>query len=223
MMSIRKFLACFPDEQTCRNYLFSIRWPRGFICTKCGEMRYSVIKTRNVYECINCKTQTSLTSNTLMHRTKLPLRYWMVALYWVASGRRCSARRLGNTLKLQYRTARRLLNKIRYAMYNIESGPLFDFWDRQKRSAQQPIVRRAMQLMFRRARAFVRKHYGRVPKWRRPYYYCEYRFRSNNVHNPSQALMKLIINTCTTIYTLNEYGGFREPRRKPLSPEPLSA
>ncbi|PRX58019.1 hypothetical protein B0G52_13745, partial [Cohnella sp. SGD-V74] len=31
MASIRKFMALFPDEQSCRDYLFSLRWPRGFI------------------------------------------------------------------------------------------------------------------------------------------------------------------------------------------------
>lgn len=219
MMSIRRFMARFSDEQACRDFLFAVRWPRGFICTKCGDMRYCLIKTRNVYECSNCKTQTSLTSNTLMHRTRLPLRYWMVAFYWVASGRRCSARKLANTLKLQYRSAERLIHKIRLAMHKSESGPLFDFWNREKRSAQQPIVRRAMQLMFRRARSFVRKYYGRVPRWSRPYYYCEYRFRSNNAHHPSEALLKLITSTCSTIYTLNEYGRLREPRGPSLTSE----
>ncbi|MFC4599631.1 transposase, partial [Cohnella hongkongensis] len=62
-MSLRKFMALFPDEQACRDYLFAVRWPRGFICTKCGESKYCLIKTRNVYECAHCKTQTSITSN----------------------------------------------------------------------------------------------------------------------------------------------------------------
>ncbi|MFC4602064.1 transposase, partial [Cohnella hongkongensis] len=208
-MSIRKFMACFPDEPACRDFLFHVRWPRGFICTKCGEMRYCLIKTRNVYECANCKTQTSITANTLMHRTKLPLRCWMVAIFWVVSGRRCSARLLARTLKLQYRTARRLLHRIRLAMYKVESAPLFDFWNREKRSAQQPVVRRAMQLMFRKARSFTRRYYGRVSPWRRPYYFCEYRFRSTHAHNPSGAFMMLATSACATIYTHNEYGRLR--------------
>ncbi|MFC4599723.1 transposase [Cohnella hongkongensis] len=213
MASIRRFMAQFPDEQACRDYLFASRWPRGFICTKCGEMRYSLIKTRNVYECANCKTQTSITANTLMHRTKLPLRYWMVALYWVASGHRCSARRLAHALRIQHRTAARLLRKIRLAMHKSEFTPLLDFWKRENRSAQQPVVRRAMLGMCRKARAFIRDNYGpRVSKWNRLYYYYEYRFRSNNAHRPVAALSKLILGACTTIYTLNEYGRLREGR-----------
>ncbi|OXS56604.1 hypothetical protein B1A99_19975 [Cohnella sp. CIP 111063] len=212
MASIRKFMALFPNEQSCRDYLFAARWPRGFICTKCGEMRYCLIKTRNVYECANCKTQTSITSNTLMHRTKLPLRYWMVTLYWVASGQRCSARKLARTLQIQQRTADRLLRKVRLAMHKSEGTPMLDFWVREKRSAQQqPIVRRAMLMMYRKARSFIRKYYGkRVSNWNRLYYYYEYRFRNNNSHNQIEALSKLILGACTTIYTLNEYGMLRE-------------
>ncbi|MFB9278010.1 transposase [Cohnella cellulosilytica] len=217
MASIRKFMALFPDEQACRDYLFAARWPRGFICTKCGEMRYCLIKTRNVYECANCKTQTSITSNTLMHRTKLPLRYWMVALYWVASGFPCSARKLARTLRIQQRTADRLLRKIRLAMHKSERIPMLDFWRREKRSEQLPIVRRAMLLMYRKARAFIRKYYGkRVSKWNRLYYYYEYRFRSSNGYNPIASLSKLILSACTTIYTLNEYGMLRE-RKSPAA------
>ncbi|MFC4602065.1 transposase, partial [Cohnella hongkongensis] len=190
---------------------FAVRWPRGFICTKCGESKYCLIKTRNVYECAHCKTQTSITSNTLMHRTKLPLRFWMIAFYWVASGRRCSARRLALTLRIQHRTAARLLRKVRLAMHKSEHTALLDFWNREKRSAQLPIVRRAMLMMYRKARAFIRTYYGRrIPAWSRPYYYYEYRFRCNNAHAPVQALSSLILGACTTIYTLNEYGMLRE-------------
>ena len=217
MASIRKFMALFPDEQSCRDYLFSLRWPRGFICTKCGEMRYCLIKTRNVYECANCKTQTSITSNTLMHRTKLPLRYWMVALYWVASGQRCSARKLAQTLSIQQRRADRLLRKIRLAMHKSEPTLLLDFWSREKRSQQQPIVRRAMLKMHRSARAFIRRYYGRrVSKWNMLYYYYEYRFRSNYAHHFIETLSSLILASCTTIYSLNEYGMLRE--RKEVRP-----
>ncbi|RED65610.1 transposase [Cohnella lupini] len=35
-MSVGKFMARFPDEQACRDYIYQIRWPSGFICTKCS-------------------------------------------------------------------------------------------------------------------------------------------------------------------------------------------
>ena len=213
MIGVRQFMSRFPDEQACRDYLFQIRWPCGFICTKCGENRSCFIKSRQVYECANCKTQTSITSNTVMHRTRLPLRYWLLTFYWVASGERCSARKLSKTLKLHYRTALRLLHSVRYAMYRAEYAPMFEFWKPRREASRESVVKRARISLLRKARLFTRKYYGRVSKWRKEAYYYEYRFRNLNEHNPSSALIKLITSGCSTIYSLNEYGTLRAPRR----------
>lgn len=215
MMSVSAFMAQFPDERSCREFLFRVRWPRGFICTKCGEGKYCEIKTRNVYECANCKTQTSITSNTVMHRTKLPLRYWLLAFYWIASGKRVSARKLSNSLNLHYRTALRMLRTVRSAMYRAEYSTMFEFWKPGQRSSQESIVEKARTALLNKASAFIRKYYGRVSGSRLESYYYEYRFRNNNEHTPAAALLKLIESACSTIYSLNEYGMLRAPKKAP--------
>jgi hypothetical protein len=209
VMSITKFMERFPDEKSCRDYLFHIRWPRGFICTKCGESKYSVIKTRNLFECSHCRTQTSTTSGTVMHRTKLPLQYWLLTLYWVASGERCSARKISKTLKLQYRTALRLLRAVRYAMFRAEFDGLFAFWLPSKPSAPY-LLKKAQLRLLKKAEQFIRKYYRYVTEEYRQSYFSEYRFRNNNHHTPSAAIEKLITSTSYTIYIINEY------RRKTL-------
>jgi hypothetical protein len=208
-MSVTKFMERFPDEKSCREYLFHVRWPRGFICTKCGESKYSVIKTRNLFECSHCRTQTSTTSGTVMHRTKLPLQYWLLTLYWVASGERCSARKISKTLKLQYRTALRLLRAVRYAMFRAEFNVLFAFWLPSKPTAPY-LLKKAQLRLLKKAEQFIRKYYRYVTKDYRQSYFSEYRFRNNNHHNPSAAIEKLITSTSSTIYIINEY------RRKTL-------
>jgi len=35
-MSFADFRECFSNEDACREYLFILRWPNGFICPKCG-------------------------------------------------------------------------------------------------------------------------------------------------------------------------------------------
>ncbi len=204
MMSIRKFMERFPDEQACREYLFHIRWPRGFICTKCGESKYSVIKTRNLFECSDCKTQTSITSNTVMHRTKLPLRYWLLTFYWVGSGERCSARKISKTLKLQYRTALRLLRAVRFAMYRAEFDGKIEFWLPAKATAPY-LLKKAKLRLLKKAELFIREYYRNISKHHRDGYFSEYRFRNNNYHKPAAAIDKLITSGSSTIYTVNEY------------------
>ncbi|MCD9026110.1 transposase [Cohnella silvisoli] len=204
MISVRQFMARFPDEQACRDYLFNIRWPRGFICTKCGEHKHSYIKTRNLFECAICKTQTSITSGTAMHRTKLPLRYWLLTFYWVASGERISARKISIILKLQYRTALKLLHAVRYAMHKADTNWLSAFWLPAK-PTDHSIVRKAKLGLLKQADHFIRKFYGHISEKYRYHYFSEYWFRSNNAFNPDGALHKLITSGSMTNYSINEY------------------
>jgi hypothetical protein len=204
MISVQKFMARFPDEKACRDYLFDIRWPRGFICTKCGESKYSYIKARNLFECALCKTQTSITSGTVMHRTKLPLRYWLLAFYWVTSGERCSARKISKTLKLQYRTALRLLHVVRLAMHRADQNWLFAFWLPAK-PTEHSLVRKAKLGLLKRADRFIRKFYGHISEKYQYHYFSEYWFRNNHAFNPDRALNKLITSGASTDYSINEY------------------
>jgi hypothetical protein len=204
MISVRQFMARFPDEKAAQDYLFNIRWPRGFICTKCGENKYSYIKTRNLFECALCKTQTSITSGTVMHRTKLPLRYWLLTFYWVASGELCSARKISKTLKLQYRTALRLLLNVRCAMHRADQNWLFAFWLPAK-PTDHSLVNNANLRLLKRADRFIRKYYGRISEKYRYHYFSEFWFRSNNAFNPDRALHKLITSGSSTNYSINEY------------------
>jgi hypothetical protein len=204
MLPVRCFMERFPDEEACRDYLFHIRWPRGFICTKCGETKYSHIHTRNLFECTSCRTQTSITSDTVMHRTKLPLRYWLLVFYWVASGERCSARKLSKTLKLQYKTALRLLHAVREAMLRANRNQAFAFWKPTK-SSDYSELKKAKQLLLDRAQCFIRKFYRRISERRRESYFNEYWFRNNNSINLGSAINKLIGSGASTIWVMNEY------------------
>ncbi|BBI34210.1 transposase [Cohnella abietis] len=204
-MSIRRFMEQFPDEQACRDYLFQVRWPRGFICTKCGENQYTLILTRHLYECSNCRTQISITANTVMHRTKLPLSYWLLTFYWVASGEQCSARKIAKTLQVQYRTALRLLDQVRYAMFRAEYDALFSFWLPNDKHATPYVVKKGKHKMVNKAGLFIKRHYRHVSPTSKHKYFYEYRFRSINQYDPAAAIDKLINSGSSTIYSLNEY------------------
>lgn len=204
MMSVRSFMRSFPDEQACRDYFYKIRWSRGFICTKCGGIKYSRIKARNLFECSQCRTQTSITSGTIMHRTKLPLRYWLLVYYWMASGEKCSARKISKTLNVQYKTALHLLNKIREAMQRANGNDKFAFWN-PFGLTEDSILKRAKANMTNRARSFIRHAYRRCSENYTVFYYNEYWFRTTHSINPEAAIHKLIESGVSTIWTRNEY------------------
>ena len=112
-----EFCEKYSDEAACREQLQTLRWPQGFVCPRCGCVEYYDIPTRNKYQCKSCRYQASLTSETVMHGSHLPLKTWFWAIYLVASDKRgYSAAQLSRQLKLPYATAWFLLHRIRDAM-----------------------------------------------------------------------------------------------------------
>ncbi|WP_438821741.1 transposase, partial [Intestinimonas massiliensis (ex Afouda et al. 2020)] len=43
-MSFDKFRQRFQTNESCREYLYQLRWPRGFVCPRCGAAGGSPIK-----------------------------------------------------------------------------------------------------------------------------------------------------------------------------------
>ena len=117
MLSFAQFIKRFPNEKACVEYLYSVKWPRGFECPVCGCHHGYALKHRRQYQCANCRHQTSLTANTVMHRSHLPLTKWFWAIYLVACDKRgISALALAGKIEVCYETAWNMLRRIRAAM-----------------------------------------------------------------------------------------------------------
>jgi len=107
----------FSSEQACRDYLYNLRWPDGFVCPRCGYQE--AWKTdRGLYKCKSCGYQTSITAGTIFQDTKKPLQMWFRAMWYVTNQKHgVSALELQRALGFgSYRTAWTLLHKLRYAM-----------------------------------------------------------------------------------------------------------
>ena len=117
MLSFTQFIKRFPNEKACVEYLYSVKWPQGFECPVCGCRHGYTLKNRRQYQCANCRHQTSLTANTVMHRSHLPLTKWFWAIYLVACDKRgISALALAGKIEVCYETAWNMLRRIRAAM-----------------------------------------------------------------------------------------------------------
>lgn len=119
-----RFEEMFPNEETCVDYLFRLRWPRGFTCAICGHLDPSIFPSRSL-ACPNCGGHTSLTSGTVMHGTKKPLRQWLQAIWWICRNESgASARDLQRLLRLNsYQTAWTWLQKLRMVMSAADQEP----------------------------------------------------------------------------------------------------
>lgn len=117
-MNLLNFIIQFPDENSCRLKFKSIRDEEGVICAKCGSKEHYWKKDKWQYECKKCKTRTTLRSGTVMHGSKLPFRYWFVAMHLLTSTKKSfSALELQKQLgHKRYEPIWKMLHKLREAM-----------------------------------------------------------------------------------------------------------
>ena len=74
-LSADQFERMFPDDKACAEDLFRHRWPDGFVCPDCGSMNAIRLKrTRCVYQCRDCRKQTSATAGMFIHNSHVSLK-----------------------------------------------------------------------------------------------------------------------------------------------------
>jgi len=82
-VSLPYFNKSYGTNEQCESILFRYRWPDGFSCPRCKHKNYSKLKSRDLYQCCQCRYQASLTSGTIFSSTKLPLTLWFLAIYLI--------------------------------------------------------------------------------------------------------------------------------------------
>jgi len=125
--SLIAFQQRFADEAACVAYLAAARWPQGFVCPGCGNVKAWQLQTKAwTWECAGCGKQTSVTAGTIMHHSKLPLTVWFWAAYLMAThSNGISALQLQRQLALgSYKTAWLICAKLRRSMVAPGRDPL---------------------------------------------------------------------------------------------------
>lgn len=115
--TIEEFERRFSTEENCRAYLVGLRWPDGFRCPQCKATK-AVLVRATLYQCCDCRRQTSATAGTIFQDTRKPLVMWFRAMWYVTSQKNgASALGLQRVLGLaSYETAWTWLHKLRRAM-----------------------------------------------------------------------------------------------------------
>lgn len=117
-MNLLNFSAQFPDEESCKASWKTHRDKQGVVCPKCGSTEHYWKSDKESYECKKCKYRQSLRSNTVMHGSQLPFRYWFIAIHLLTSTKKSFSalelqRQLGHTT---YNPIWAMLHKLRLAM-----------------------------------------------------------------------------------------------------------
>lgn len=114
--TLLEFERWFRTEESCLEFLIRVRWPDGFVCPACGKAK--AWRTRKGFYCRSCRGLVSATAGTVFHRSKIPLRLWYRAMWWMTNQKMgINAMGLQRLLGMSsYETAWTMLHKLRRAM-----------------------------------------------------------------------------------------------------------
>jgi transposase-like protein len=119
----------FTNPDKAREYLEAQRWPQGPVCSHCGSFNATTLKGKahrpGLYQCNDCREQFTVTTGSVMERSKIPLNKWLLAMHLMGSSKKgYSAHQLHRTLGIGYQAAWFLAHRIREAMSGEFEGPL---------------------------------------------------------------------------------------------------
>ena len=116
--TFNEFDRFFEKETACREYLIALRWPAGYQCPRGRSLKQPWITERGYLHCRDCGKDISVTAGTIFERTRIPLKTWFLAIWFVTSQKHgASALGLKRVLGLgSYQTAWTWLHKLRRSM-----------------------------------------------------------------------------------------------------------
>ena len=130
--SLMEFMRTFPDDEACLQWLWRTRFSEDgqhAFCAKCDQervfKRYKTKQKRPSWTCTGCGRHISVTKGTIYEGSATSLHLWFHAGYLITSTR-CgiSAKQLEREIGVTYKTAWRMLNKLRNIAMADDSGLL---------------------------------------------------------------------------------------------------
>ncbi len=121
-LTTTQFFRQFPDDETCLNHLFNVRFGQGFTCPSCERpSNWYRIKAERAYSCQWCGHHLHPTVGSPFEQTRAPLQLWFYAIHLFTTTRHgVSAKELQRQLGVTYKTAWRMVGLIRQHMADVD-------------------------------------------------------------------------------------------------------
>ena len=112
----KEFESTFQTEGKCFQYLFDIKYDKGYYCSNCNSTNYWLIRNRYI-RCKKCKEEISLFSGSIFQNSNLSLMDLLRIIWWLVSLKNgVSAKSLAKLFGLSYKTSWIWLHKFRRCM-----------------------------------------------------------------------------------------------------------
>ena len=124
----------FHSERRAREFLEKLRWNGHPVCPHCDAVSSPyATKRMGRYRCSSkaCRKDFSVTTKTMMEFSHINLHIWLQAFYYMAFSKKpMSSSQLHRTLKISYKTAWFLAQRIRKAMCADEVAKGEQLWSK---------------------------------------------------------------------------------------------
>ena len=122
-LSLTQLQQQYGTEPQCEAAVTAWRWPDGFVCPACGCRDHTIVGKRELYQCHDCLTQTSLTAGTVFAHTMLPLTKWFQGMYLLTHSKNSiSGLELARQLGVRPDTASLMRHKLMSVMAEREGS-----------------------------------------------------------------------------------------------------
>jgi len=119
-----EFSKSYPNALACLRFLSNKKWELGFKCRRCGHEHYCDGKTPLSRRCTKCRYEESPTTETLLHKCKIPIDKAFYAIFLIYSRKaEITSVELSEKLSLRQSTCWSFLQKVKTAMKHHKRVP----------------------------------------------------------------------------------------------------
>ena len=117
-MTVIEFFKKFPDDDSCLEHLFNIRFGQGHECPKCERAsRWHRLTSEMAFSCQWCGHHIHPMAGTIFAKSRTPLQMWFYAIFLYTTTRNgVAAKELQRQLGVTYKCAWRIAHAIRAQM-----------------------------------------------------------------------------------------------------------
>ena len=119
-ISLYQLFKLIPNSNSARIFLEKQRWGDSYrVCPYCEYTKSSQRggERQGYYRCTKCKKEFTVRTNSIFHRSHIPLDKWIFAIYMMVTARKgVSSMQLSKELSIRQSSAWFLMHRIRHAM-----------------------------------------------------------------------------------------------------------
>ncbi|RYD78874.1 MAG: transposase [Sphingobacteriales bacterium] len=116
------FYKNYRTNDDCREFLFNLKWKKGFCCFKCGHTSCGKGRTRFNLRCKQCGYDESVLANTVFHKLKIPLFKAFGMLYLITNAKGGSSSiDLAHLFGTNQKSAWYFKRKVQQALLSVKS------------------------------------------------------------------------------------------------------